>query len=163
MKYRGFTLIEILVVIAVIAIIATVVIVSLSGVRKNAGDKRRIADMDTIGRFLGSVAGQQLSLPSGIASEGDLQILVDAIESRSNINLFRQDPRDPSASGSESGYQYIYADGRIVVFANLVNTDTEATLSVTEPTPGGGSGVFAGAGVWASGFNGTNKYYQVSN
>ena len=45
---KGFTLIELLVVIAVIGILSTVVLVSLSGVREDARDSRRMNDMSQI-------------------------------------------------------------------------------------------------------------------
>ena len=42
---RGFTLIEILVVIAVIGILASLILVGLSSVQKRGRDARRIADL----------------------------------------------------------------------------------------------------------------------
>lgn len=163
-KTKGFTLLEILIAIGIIALFATIAFVALSGTRRGAGDTRRKADLNTLGRFLGS-AGQGVGnyLPSGIATEGDLQILIDAAEAQAGFNLFRQEPRDPAAVPGESGYRYIISGGDVVVFANLEDPDDEVTLSITEPTPAGGTGVFQGTGMWAQGWNGTDKYYQVSN
>jgi general secretion pathway protein G len=45
---RGFTLVEILVVLAIISILASVVMASVSDARENARDKKRIADLGQI-------------------------------------------------------------------------------------------------------------------
>ena len=163
-KIKGFTLLELLITIGIIALLATVVFVALSGTNTRARDAARLADLNTLGRYLQSV-GQSIGnyLPSSLPTEGDLQVLIDEAESQSGFNLFRQEPRDPAAQTGESGYRYIISGGDIVIFANLDNPETEVDLSFTEPTPAGGSGVFQGTGEWADGWNGTDKYFQVSN
>jgi len=48
MKNKGFTLIEILVVVAIIGILSSVILVGLNGARKQGRDARRIADLRQI-------------------------------------------------------------------------------------------------------------------
>ena len=51
-KKSGFTLVEILITVAVIAIIAAVIGVSLSIVKKNSNDSRRVGDIKEISKAL---------------------------------------------------------------------------------------------------------------
>ncbi len=48
MKKEGFTIIEILVAITIIGLLSSISIVSLSGVRKNSRDSKKIADLERI-------------------------------------------------------------------------------------------------------------------
>ncbi len=47
---RGFTLVELLVVVAIIAVLSVVGITVFTGVQKNARDARRKADIESIGK-----------------------------------------------------------------------------------------------------------------
>lgn len=47
-KNRGFTIVELLIVIVVIAILATIVIVAYNGVQSRTRDARRLTDMETV-------------------------------------------------------------------------------------------------------------------
>ncbi len=49
---KGFTLVEMLVVVAIIAILASVFLVGLSGFRQSAYDARRLSDMQNIQTYL---------------------------------------------------------------------------------------------------------------
>ncbi|MCL5410361.1 MAG: prepilin-type N-terminal cleavage/methylation domain-containing protein [Patescibacteria group bacterium] len=71
-KYRGFTLIEILIVVAIIGILATVVMLSLSGAQAKSRDARRISDITGIKKTLGLYYTEKNSYPtcgSGNATE----------------------------------------------------------------------------------------------
>lgn len=52
MKQRGFTIVELLVVIVVIAILATISVVAYSGIQHRARDAQRLHDMNTIAKAL---------------------------------------------------------------------------------------------------------------
>ncbi len=49
---KGFTLIEMLVVVAIVGILSSVVVVGLSGARSKARDARRISDVKSIQNYL---------------------------------------------------------------------------------------------------------------
>ncbi|MBI5254406.1 type II secretion system protein [Candidatus Falkowbacteria bacterium] len=48
MQKRGFSLVELIVVIAIVAILSTLVLFSLTGVREKARDAKRLSDMESI-------------------------------------------------------------------------------------------------------------------
>lgn len=160
---RGFTLVEEIIVIAIIGILAMIILVSLFGVRGKARDTRRKTEISQIGRFLMS------SCYSPEMEEGeygyDLVLLADEL-----INKYPQYseqlskvPKDPkTGTESESKYYYIVSpDGKKCgLYANLENPEEPVTLSITEPTPGGGIGVFRAS---SPGWNGTPLYFQYSN
>ena len=65
MKFsKGFTLVELLVVVAIIGILATVVVVSVSGVRSKSRDARRISDIREIAAALQLYFNDQNQFPS---------------------------------------------------------------------------------------------------
>ena len=68
---KGYTLIEILVVIGIIAILATFAFVFFGGATKSARDAKRLNDLDQLGRFLAFGC----LVPAGGAGEYDLNEL----------------------------------------------------------------------------------------
>jgi type IV pilus assembly protein PilE len=92
-KLRGFTLIEILVVIALIGVLAGLLIVSFQGVRKSARDGRRKADIEQIRAGLEMCRQQTRSYPVG----------TNYLSVAACSNLFPSSIADPLP-----GYQYYY-------------------------------------------------------
>jgi prepilin-type N-terminal cleavage/methylation domain-containing protein len=160
-KHRAFTLIETLVVISIIGILATTIITSLLGARDKARDVKRKAEISQIGRFL------VMSCYAPDAGDGDYDLMPIAQELLNKNPQYSQYlkmiPKDPkSGSDTESGYRYIVSDNgtKCAIYANLENENEPITLSITIPTPKGGTGVFRAAN---NGPNGTQLYYQYSN
>lgn len=159
---KGFTMVELLVIMAIIGILASIILVSLAGARDKARDTKRKVELSQIGRFL---SAGSCYLPNGGTGDYDLADLFDEIKVKyPQITQFiSQAPRDPkSGTETKSYYHYIVNDtGKCALYANLEREDEAVTLpSISEPTPGGGTGVFQAA---SAGWNGSSKYYQISN
>lgn len=148
-------------VIAIIGILASVIMISLLGARDKARDVKRKAEISQIGRFL------VMSCYSPDAGDGDYDLMPIAEELLAKNPQYSQYlkmiPRDPkSGSDTESGYRYIVSENgtKCAIYANLENEKEQVTLSITAPTPKGGTGVFRAS---INGPNGTMLYYQNSN
>jgi prepilin-type N-terminal cleavage/methylation domain-containing protein len=157
---RGFTLIEVLVVIAILGVLAAIMLVAFGGAKDKARDTQRKAEVSQFGRLL--TLG--CFTPDAGPGEYDLTTIVEELrikypqysQALSNI------PIDPlTGSETESGYRYIIsATGRCALYANLESAGELSTLTITAPTAGAGTGVLETP---MTGPNGSNKYFQVSN
>jgi prepilin-type N-terminal cleavage/methylation domain-containing protein len=105
MRKKGFTLIEILVVISIIGILATLILAKLGGVEKAGRDTRRRSDLNQYRTALENFALKNNSLyPSlTVAGEDASGSLCTALGT-SNIAVCPQDPRQ---DGSTYFYRYI--------------------------------------------------------
>ncbi len=158
---KGFTLIEILIVIAIIGVLATIATVAVFSARSKASDTKRKADLSQIGKYILDPCYK----PAASDGEYDLKVVVDEFASNNPTytNMISLVPHDPkSGSASVTNYKYIVADDGqgCALYANLENSGETATLSITQATARGGTGVFK---TEAAGWNGTDKFYQISN
>ena len=123
---RGFTIVELLIVIVVIAVLAAISVVAFRGIQERARDTQRAQDVKTIakalelyyadnGRFPNSYCGSNCPTPKKInsswatTSDGSWNVL----ESQLVPKYISKLPRDPRASEStnsaiEGGQNYDY-------------------------------------------------------
>lgn len=161
-RNRGFSLIELLVVIGIIGIIASIIMAALGSARYKARDTKRKAEISQIGRYL---AGSSCYMPDAGPGDYDFMDLADELKSKYSqyANYLQVVPQDPRAgTETKSFYKYIVSsDGKCALYANLENKDEPVTLkNISSPTPGGGVGVLEAS---SEGWNGTAKYFQYSN
>jgi len=158
---KGFTLIEILVVVAIIGILASIMFVAFGGAKDKARDAARKSEIAQFGRFL------TLGCYTPNAGPGEYDLVPLAAELAAKYPQYAQMtanvPKDPkSGSDTVSGYKYMVdANGKCVLYANLESETEPFTLpTIALPTPGGGTGVFKAV---APGPNGSTKYFQYAN
>ncbi|MGB9848060.1 MAG: type II secretion system protein [Minisyncoccia bacterium] len=123
-KNKGFTLIEMLVVIAVIGLLAALILVGLSSFRTRGRDTRRIADLKEVQNGLEVYYMKNGTYPTGINTWTDLE---NALTS-AGIGI-TSIPKDPT---NGSPYQYVYGvDGtgqHYVIGATIEDPDANTSL-----------------------------------
>jgi len=159
---KGFTLIEMLVVIGIIGVLVAIVLFSVFNTTGKARDAKRKAEITQMGRLLSA----SCYVPVSGGGVYDLMEIIEDIKIHQPqyAEFIKEIPRDPLAgTDTESFYLYeVTAGGKqCVLYANLENEKEKVTLvELTGPTPGGGVGVLEADG---EGWNGTRLYMQVSN
>lgn len=156
---KGFTLIEILVVIGIIGLLAGGITIATNGVRIKARDTKRKAELSQIGRFF---SASNCVIPAAGPGDYDLAAFIGEIKSRYPQASMLQLPTDPkSGSASQTNYHYLVASAdQCILYANLENKDEAITIpAATTPSVGMGTGVLRASSV---GPNGTNIYFQYS-
>jgi prepilin-type N-terminal cleavage/methylation domain-containing protein len=158
---KGFTLIEILVVVAIIGILMSIVFVSFGGAKDKARDAARKGEISQFGRFL------TLGCYTPDAGPGQYDLIPLAQELSGKYPQYAQMlqniPKDPKqGSDTASGYTYIVdGSGKCALYANLESDSEPVTLhGISTPTPGGGTGVLQAT---TPGPNGSTKYFEYSN
>lgn len=102
---RGFTLIELMVVITIIGILATIALVMYSGIQKSARDAKRIGDIDAIRKALEQYyTAYNFTYPAEVSGN-----TLDNIIEINFLNNFSDGkaPKDPLFD-SDPTYQYMY-------------------------------------------------------
>lgn len=112
LKQRGFTLIEMLVVLAIIGIIFTIVITSLGRARIKSRDRKRVADMQHILVALELYKEKNGAYP-GLCSPNSVPISAEKIAPGSAVALELQPymgtvPTDPLYDDDPANYYYAY-------------------------------------------------------
>lgn len=124
MTKRGFTLVEIIVVVAIISLLSSVVIFSVSDARKQSRDKLRLADIEQLELNFKLYREAHNGLPS---YDNGIELGVGASIDDDLATVQIQAPRDrlSDGPGGDATYQYVYdssfdctAPGQTVVYIN---------------------------------------------
>lgn len=130
---KGFTLIEILIVVAIIGILASVVVVGLGPAQKRGRDARRVSDLRSVQTALELYYGKNGQYPtSGISSWTDFAGVLTSAGIGTN-----QIPRDPTTSRSyvyrvdAAGTTYVLGAQLEDITGNVINSSYTGSLPDT--------------------------------
>ncbi|HTM68478.1 MAG TPA: type II secretion system protein [Candidatus Binatia bacterium] len=163
MKRRGFTLVEMLIVLGIIAVLATLGMLAAGSALRQARDVKRKSSVAQLGRFL---ASGQCYMPDAGAGDYDIGEIIGEVKAKfpQYAQFMGSLPKDPKGgTDAVTKFRYVVAaDGQAcALYANLENANEPVTLtSISAPTPGSGTGVLEAS---SPGPNGTTKYFQASN
>lgn len=112
---KGFTLVELLIVVGIIAILATLIVSNLSRVQARTRDAKRIADMDAVKKYIQDYYSQFQYYPPYSVSElggvyGNRWVALEQM--LKNAGVVESLPRDPLSDRKEGrtqsdfGYKY---------------------------------------------------------
>ncbi len=127
-KNKGFTLIEILIVVAIIGILASIILVGLGSFRSRGRDARRIADLHQVQNGLELYFTKNGSYPSDAAWANLTTTLKGA---GIGVNAV---PNDPTIG---SNYIYAAASGGYVLAATLEDVNNPALTNDVDSTVNG--------------------------
>jgi prepilin-type N-terminal cleavage/methylation domain-containing protein len=124
---RGFTLVEMLIVIAIIGILASIVLVGLGPLQRRGRDARRIADLRSVQNSLELYFNKENRYPAA----SDWGELTEALTGAGiGTNIIPNDPAAGADTGSSRSYQYATdSDGiSYVLRAQLEDEDNPALI-----------------------------------
>ena len=137
---KGFTLIEMLIVIAIISILASVFLVGLRGFRGGAYDSRRMADLQRVQSYLEIYYTKYRQYPNESAWSGLQTALINAGTGVTAI------PNDPlSASGNTYYYGVDNSDFQSYVLGARFSTSDHSALGEQTEVDGTVFGVDCGS------------------
>jgi len=129
-KNKGFTLIEILIVVAIIGILASIILVGLSSFRSQGRDARRIADLHQVQNALELYFTKNGTYPTAIADSAAGWTTFSNTLTGAGIGVYVI-PKDPTATQT---YKYAYSAGGYVLAATLENTGNPALANDVDGT-----------------------------
>lgn len=116
-KQKGFTIVELLIVIVVIAILAAISTVAYSGIQSRARDASRLADIQAINKAIMSYYAVHGTYPNETASPGigatetSQDTAGTFLEHLKNAGFLPQVPLDPTNTGAYYYSYYLYEAG----------------------------------------------------
>jgi prepilin-type N-terminal cleavage/methylation domain-containing protein len=134
---RGFTLIEILIVVAIIAILASVVLVGLGPTQQQGRDARRISDLRETQTALELYFNKCGFYPGGAncaaASDDTWATMSSAItDQKTNIGI-SQIPTDPTNSGTHVYYYGQESGGTSYVIGAVLENSNNSVFNGYQP------------------------------
>lgn len=104
MNRKGFTLIELAVVLLVISILAAVVLRNIGTQGIQARDAKRVGDMRNVSVYLAQYLAKTGSFPTSTVWSGQANSLEDVLKNYQVISTPL--PHDPSQAGGNADYEY---------------------------------------------------------
>ncbi|BCX15787.1 MAG: hypothetical protein KatS3mg098_016 [Candidatus Parcubacteria bacterium] len=148
---KGFTLVEMLVVVAIIAILASIFLVGLRGFRGSAYDSKRLADLQRVQSYLEIYYNKNRAYPTGITTWSGSATSLEVALKNASIGI-TSIPNDPQfASDNTKNYGYKPCDGgQGYVISALISKDSSSfkdAPAVDETNCDTGTGFTCGAEV----------------
>ncbi|OGH23667.1 MAG: hypothetical protein A2958_02745 [Candidatus Levybacteria bacterium RIFCSPLOWO2_01_FULL_38_13] len=130
---RGFTLVELLIVIAIVGVLSTLVIANFAEVRKRARDSQRKSDVRQIQSAIELIRSDTGSYPGSLPSCGS------SLTAGSPATTYMQKvPCDPSGATYWNGGIYYYLpSGSTYTLASCMENAQESGSDIQETSPGG--------------------------
>lgn len=128
-KQKGFTLIEMLIVVAIIGILSALILVGLSQFRSRGRDARRIADLKQVQNALEIYYTRNSfypTAPAGNASQKWAALTAAITGAGIGLNQVPQDPLATASNGVSYYYQDCNSSQNYVVAATLEDVNNQA-------------------------------------
>jgi prepilin-type N-terminal cleavage/methylation domain-containing protein len=132
---KGFTLVELMVVVALILVMATIIMAAVSQARQNTREKKRLSDLANIEFALTLYKEKNRSYPSfpiGIEAGAEENNILVGYIAQFNGNVYS----DPLAAGGDGVYEYWYDSdftcsepGQTVIFARTMELSKNANFT----------------------------------
>ncbi len=133
---KGFTLVELLVVIAIIAILSTLAVVALNSARQKSRDAKRVSDIKQVQTALELYFGDQNAYPTaatavtlGDATHLTLSSTNGFAATAAGTTYMGNVPSNPSPNGAS--YSYTSADGSTYTITFVLEGNTGGLSSGT--------------------------------
>lgn len=131
LKFRGFTLVELLVTISILAILMTIAMISYSGIQKNARDGKRKSDISIIQSALeqyhadsGYYPASPLSAGSALSNGSKIYLSKIPGDNDGSSYFYTALPNSPACNTNCTNY---------CLYATLENSSNQVLTSQCEP------------------------------
>lgn len=136
---RGFTLVELLIVVAIIGVLSTLLMANFIGVRQKARDAQRKSDIRQIQSALELYRSDQGSYPASLYT-GVCPTSAAFVGGSPSTTYMSKVPCDPSGTTYYNSAKYYYSGGGATYTLGACLENTADTQQGTTGTSPGGSG-----------------------